>query len=214
MNKKCNHCFHMIQAMHVTIAKHDGNIYIVYIIISGAIMATSKAATPTTTSLKKAVAKTVTKAPAKVATKVATKPVTKKPVAASKVTAPAKASTTKKVLAKTTPAALKKSLPAAVKPALKQVTKPAAKAVAPLKAEKKTELKLKKVKQVRDSFTMPETEYAVLSQVKKNCLKVGFEIKKSDLLRIGVSLIKKLETGQLKTLLAGLTPLKVGRPKK
>lgn len=173
-------------------------------------MATSKAATSTTTSLKKAVAKTVTKAP----TKVATKPVTKKPVAASKGIAPAKASTTKKALTKTTPAALKKSLPAAVKPALKQVTKPAAKVVAPLKAEKKTELKLKKVKQVRDSFTMPETEYAVLSQVKKNCLKVGFEIKKSDLLRIGISLIKKLETGQLKTLLAGLTPLKVGRPKK
>jgi hypothetical protein len=96
----------------------------------------------------------------------------------------------------------------AVTPALKPVSK------ALPKVAKKVEPKIKKIKQVRDSFTMPETEYEVLSQVKKACLKAGFEIKKSDLLRIGVSLIKNLETAKLKTLLAGLTPLKVGRPKK
>lgn len=130
--------------------------------------------------------------------------------AASKLTTLASQPVTKKARAKVTPAALKKSLPVAVKPALKQVTK----AAAAVKSEKKTEPKVKKIKQIRDSFTMPETEYAVLSQVKKNCLKAGFEIKKSDLLRIGVSLIKNMETGKLKSLLTGLTPLKVGRPKK
>jgi len=141
--------------------------------------------------------------PALKAAPAARKSVAKKVVAAK----PVKSVFPKKPASKPAAPALKTLTPAkaaALKPAVK----------AAVKTEKKEEVKLKKVKQVRDSFTMPETEYAVLSQVKKNCLKVGFEIKKSDLLRIGVSLIKKLETGQLKTLLAGLTPLKVGRPKK
>jgi hypothetical protein len=60
---------------------------------------------------------------------------------------------------------------------------------------------------------MPENEYAVLAQVKKTCLKAGVEIKKSDLLRIGVSLIKNLKITELKDILGSLTPLKVGRPK-
>ena len=81
------------------------------------------------------------------------------------------------------------------------------------KAEKKA-AKPKKVKQVRDSFTMPENEYAVLADVKKACLKAGVEIKKSDLLRIGVSLIKNLKVTDIKQSLATLPPLKVGRPKK
>ncbi|WP_016834929.1 hypothetical protein [Herbaspirillum lusitanum] len=140
------------------------------------------------------------------AKKPAVKKIAAKPAVAAK-TVPAKKPVVKAVVP-----ALKKPLAPIAKTTVKPVTKPIAKAVA--KIEKKAELKLKKVKQVRDSFTMPETEYEVLGQVKKACLKAGFEIKKSDLLRIGVSLIKNLETGKLKTLLAGLTPLKVGRPKK
>lgn len=143
---------------------------------------------------------------AKTPAKTPVKPAAK--IVAKKVAAPAKAKIVKKPAVK---AATKAIAPALKKP-LVPVAKAAVKAVA--KTEKKAEIKIKKIKQVRDSFTMPETEYEVLSQVKKACLKAGFEIKKSDLLRIGVSLIKNLETGKLKTLLAGLTPLKVGRPKK
>lgn len=163
------------------------------------------------------------KAPVKAAAKPAVKPVVKtaikpavKPVAkpAAKAAAPVKPAVPAKAKSVAKPVA--KAPAKAIAPALKKAVAPVAKAIAkPLvKTEKKAELKLKKIKQVRDSFTMPETEYEVLSQVKKSCLKAGFEIKKSDLLRIGVSLIKNLETGKLKTLLAGLTPLKVGRPKK
>jgi D-alanyl-D-alanine carboxypeptidase len=71
----------------------------------------------------------------------------------------------------------------------------------------------KKVKLVRDSYSMPEVEYAILGAVKKSCLKAGIDIKKSDLLRIGVALVGKLETNALKLALASLTPLKPGRPK-
>jgi len=150
--------------------------------------------------------------PTAVAAKVTAKPAAK--VVAKKVTAPAKAAVAAKTKIAKKPAV--KAATNAIAPALKKPLAPLAKAAvkAVAKTEKKTEVKLKKIKQVRDSFTMPETEYEVLSQVKKACLRAGFEIKKSDLLRIGVSLIKNLETGKLKTLLAGLTPLKVGRPKK
>jgi len=144
-----------------------------------------------------------TSAAAKPAVKAAVK-TTPKPVNKA-ATAVRKPATSKAAVKKPV---LKTALSKAVTPALKPVSKALPKLV------KKIEPKLKKIKQVRDSFTMPETEYEVLGQVKKACLKAGFEIKKSDLLRIGVSLIKNLETAKLKTLLAGLTPLKVGRPKK
>ncbi|UWE14371.1 hypothetical protein [Herbaspirillum huttiense] len=161
---------------------------------------------------------------------------------ATRVQAAAAATETKKPVAKPAApktAAVKKP---AVKPATRAAAKPAAAAAAPaapktdkkvekvakpekadkpVKAEKVEKVekvekapKAKKVKQVRDSFTMPENEYAVLAQVKKTCLKSGVEIKKSDLLRIGVSLIKNLKINELKDILGSLTPLKVGRPKK
>ena len=74
--------------------------------------------------------------------------------------------------------------------------------------------KAKKPKLVRDSFTMPAPEYAQLNQVKKTCLAAGFEVKKSELLRIGVALLAALDTKQLKSAQAALIPLKAGRPKK
>lgn len=74
--------------------------------------------------------------------------------------------------------------------------------------------KSKKAKLVRDSFTMPEMEYAALGEVKKACLKAGFEVKKSELLRIGVALIRKMELPALKSAVAALSPLKPGRPRK
>jgi hypothetical protein len=68
-------------------------------------------------------------------------------------------------------------------------------------------------KLVRDSFTMPEEEYAVLAEVKKTCLKAGVEIKKSELLRIGVALVRQLDLASLQSVLASLPQLKTGRPR-
>lgn len=109
---------------------------------------------------------------------------------------------------------------AASQKAEKKTLKSAAKADAaktsakPPAAEQPKE-KLKKPKMVRDSFSMPENEYKVLGDVKRACLKAGIEIKKSEILRIGVELIRQTEVAKLKTMLSALTPLKVGRrPKK
>lgn len=117
---------------------------------------------------------------------------------------------------------------AAVKPAAKKavaVKAPAKAAVAakpkaPRKAAaaaapaEQVREKARKSRLVRDSFTMPEHEYEVLGQVKKSCLKAGFEIKKSELLRIGVALISQLDLATLQNVLASLPQLKTGRPRK
>ncbi len=111
-------------------------------------------------------------------------------------------------------AAPKTKLPAA-KPAAKLAAKPAARArPTPAAAELIAKDKVRKEKLVRDSFTMPEQEYAVLGQVKKACLKAGFDIKKSELLRIGVALISQIDLATLQKVLDALPQLKTGRPKK
>lgn len=74
--------------------------------------------------------------------------------------------------------------------------------------------KPKKPKLVRDSFTMPTQEYALLAQVKKTCHADGIPIKKSELLRIGVAQLAAMSTKKLKAAQAALTPLRAGRPKK
>lgn len=94
-------------------------------------------------------------------------------------------------------------------PSVKKIATP----VSPVSAEASVKEKHKKPKLVRDSFTMPEDEYAVLSEVKKACIAAGIEVKKSQLLRVGLQLLKKTPVSTLKTMITGLQPLKAGRPK-
>jgi hypothetical protein len=72
----------------------------------------------------------------------------------------------------------------------------------------------KKVKVVRDSFTMPQSDYAKIAQFKEICLKNGMHVKKSEVLRAGLQALEKLNAAQLKKALAALEPIKTGRPKK
>ncbi|NNG23446.1 hypothetical protein [Telluria aromaticivorans] len=65
---------------------------------------------------------------------------------------------------------------------------------------------------VRDSFTMPEHEYAVLADVKSACLRAGIDVKKSELLRVGVALLGQVDIATLRAVLAALPQLKTGRP--
>jgi len=136
-----------------------------------------------------------------------------KPAALKKSVAAKKPAAVKKAVAVKKPVAPKKAV--AVKPAVEKkaaVKVKAAPKVAPKEPAAPKE-KSKKAKLVRDSFSMPEAEYAVLGAVKKACLKAGIEVKKSELLRIGVALIQKMDVGALKGVLSTLPPLKAGRPK-
>jgi hypothetical protein len=117
------------------------------------------------------------------------------------------------------PAARKKAVSTGTRPPAKTAAKAAPKAkpaalngAAPKASGKKE--KIKKAKLVRDSFTMPDAEYQGLGEIKKACLKAGFAVKKSELLRVGVALIRKMDPAALKGVLASLPPLKAGRPKK
>ena len=92
-----------------------------------------------------------------------------------------------------------------------------AKKAATKKSSKKTHakaLKPVKTKLIRDSFAIPENEYAALVAVKKSCLKAGLEIKKTELIRIGIALVNNLTTAKIKTAKGKLTPISAGRPKK
>jgi hypothetical protein len=164
--------------------------------------AATAAAKPVAKPVAKPAAKPVAKAAAKPAAKAAVSPAVKTPAAARA-----------KPAVKAAPAkAAKKAAPASTPP-----RKAAAKRPAPAAQEGGGEAvreKARKARLVRDSFTMPEHEYELLGQVKKACLKAGFEIKKSELLRIGVALIGQLDLATLQNVLASLPQLKTGRPKK
>jgi len=84
----------------------------------------------------------------------------------------------------------------------------------PEKKEKKSNEKTQiKVKVIRDSFTMPQNDYAKLGELKQLCLKAGLQVKKSELLRAGLNELKKLSSAQLRKTISQLEQIKTGRPK-
>jgi hypothetical protein len=87
--------------------------------------------------------------------------------------------------------------------------KPMAKAAKPAKAEKP--VKAKKQKLVRDSFAMPEGEYALIGELKK---RLAGEYKKSELLRAGVIVLAALNDTELKAVMSHIERIKTGRPSK
>ena len=95
------------------------------------------------------------------------------------------------------------------KPVKKAIEKKAIVKQAKINSEKPTTPQL-----VRDSFTIPESEYVGLAKIKKACLKDGFEIKKSELIRIGISLVTSLSTAKVKSAKKKLQTVKTGRPRK
>ncbi len=90
------------------------------------------------------------------------------------------------------------------------VSKPAAK---PEKKHKKKPV-AEKIKVVRDSFTMPEEDYALISDLKLKAGNSGLHVKKSELLRAGLRLLAKASAAQLKRALTELEKVKTGRPRK
>jgi hypothetical protein len=67
---------------------------------------------------------------------------------------------------------------------------------------------------VRDSFTMPEADFALLAKLKSTALGARRAAKKSELLRAGLHLLSALDAKSLVATLDGLEAVKTGRPKK
>ena len=102
-------------------------------------------------------------------------------------------------------------------PTAKKSAKAGKKADAKLGSKAGTEKKKQDFKHaalVRDSFTIPGDELQLLADAKKKCLKAGIDIKKSELIRIGISLVYGLGLSRLKKEKRALQPIKTGRPKK
>ena len=101
--------------------------------------------------------------------------------------------------------------PAAPKPAPKAVAKPAAKPAAkPVVQAKAAKPKASKV--IRDSFTFPETDYRKISELKKACLGLGINAKKSEILRAGLHVLASLDKAKLKEAISRIEKIKTGRP--
>ena len=74
--------------------------------------------------------------------------------------------------------------------------------------------KAKKPKLVRDSFTMPDEEYAVIDALKKRCLASGVAAKKSEILRAGIKALAAMSETKLAAAIKSLPQIKTGRPAK
>ena len=90
------------------------------------------------------------------------------------------------------------------KTAVKTAVKPVSKLV---KVEK-----AKKPKMIRDSFTIPKTEYVVIDALKERAGKLSRAAKKSELLRAGVKALAAMSDAAFLAALAAVPTIKTGRP--
>lgn len=158
-------------------------------------------ATRPTTTRKPAVRSTVARKPAGVKATVAkqTAPrATKTPVRRS-------VSTTAR---KPVSSIVAKNLKPVVAKSVSEVAK--TKTVAPTKSISKP----KKVKLVRDNFSIPAHEHALLADLKKRAKKLGKDFKKSEFLRAGIAHLVSLTDTVLVNALSKVERVKVGRPTK
>ena len=105
---------------------------------------------------------------------------------------------------------------AAAKPVAKTVAEPVTKTTPVPQQEANTDKadKAKKLKLVRDSFTIPKTEYAVLEAMKLRAAKLGRPTKKSEVLRAGVQALAAMGDAAFLSCVGSVPAVKTGRPAK
>ena len=81
-------------------------------------------------------------------------------------------------------------------------------------ARKAPSEKPKKAKLVRDSFTIPKTEYLVLEELKQRGARLSSPVKKSELLRAGIKALAAMTDAALLDALRAVPAIKTGRPGK
>ena len=91
---------------------------------------------------------------------------------------------------------------------------PAATAKAPIAKPASAKPVKVKLKLVRDSFTMPQTDFELIDVLKQRALGFRHPAKKSELLRAGLQVLADLPPAQLEAALSRIPSLKPGRPKK
>lgn len=100
------------------------------------------------------------------------------------------------------------------KSAKKVVTESKPEAAKVEKVAKEKKQAPKKPKLVRDSFTIPETDYELFETLKLRALSAGAEVKKSELLRAALATLAKLDDAEFIKTIGLVERIKTGRPKK
>jgi hypothetical protein len=127
------------------------------------------------------------------------------PARSVKTTAAATKTSAKAAAAAKPVAPTKKKVPDA-----KQATPQQAKAPAPAVTR---DAKAKKPKLVRDSFTIPKDEYAVIETLKQRSAALAQPVKKSELLRAGLKVLAAMSDVALSSAVLAVPSIKTGRPK-
>lgn len=70
----------------------------------------------------------------------------------------------------------------------------------------------KKERVIRDSFTMPKSDYELLAELKKRAIKLGLSATKSELVRAGLRSLTQLSDERLTGVIEKLDKVKTGRP--
>jgi hypothetical protein len=126
---------------------------------------------------------------------------------------PAKKAAAKKAVAKKASAeAATKSATAKKKAAPKPSAKPATTKPAPAVTTDAKTKRVKKEKVVRDSFTMPKSDYAKLASLKQKCQANGLRVRKSELLRAALTMLDAASDKALVGAIEALETVKTGRP--
>ena len=66
---------------------------------------------------------------------------------------------------------------------------------------------------IRDSFTMPEDDYHLITEIKRQCLKLGIEANKGEIVRAGLKVLARLDGEDLRRAVDAVERVKTGRPK-
>jgi len=74
--------------------------------------------------------------------------------------------------------------------------------------------RVKKEKVVRDTFTMPRSDYEKIKKLTQRCLDEGVLVNKSELLRAGLGLLEAASSEQLRAAASAVEKVKTGRPPK
>jgi hypothetical protein len=82
----------------------------------------------------------------------------------------------------------------------------------PAKRKNSTKSKTETGKVVRDSFTMPEDDYALIDKTQRRFMRLAIMLNKGEILRAGLHALEQLSNAELKELSVKVEKVKTGRP--